>query len=318
MSRKIQVVPGEKYGELTVVKEIKPRISPSGNKVRRVLCTCSCDGKEVETDLSELRRGRKTSCGCVAESKKLRVFPGEVYGRLTVIEETEIIKKDGKKVRGARCKCSCGNPNDVVVRLYSLLNGESKSCGCYHKEKISECSRKYNDFYINHDTGIVTGKTEKGEEFYFDAEDIKVIEEHYWRIDSNGYVVTTDKKTRKAILMHRLLMNCPEDKVVDHINHCKSNNCKSNLRICTQTENSMNRLKSNSNTSGITGISWENEKWRSRIMINGKHVNLGYFSNKQDAIEARLKAELELFGEYSPNYQKLTQQQSDQQSQQNT
>ena len=58
-------------------------------------------------------------------------------------------------------------------------------------------------------------------------------------------------------------------------------------------------------------------------MINGKAIHLGYFDTKEEAIEARLKAELELYGIFSPNYEKLTQQQSstnesDQQSQQNT
>ena len=54
-----------------------------------------------------------------------------------------------------------------------------------------------------------------------------------------------------------------------------------------------------------------------RITINGKTKHLGFFINKQDAIEARLKAELERYGTFSPNYEKLTQQQFSQ-SQQNT
>ena len=43
-------------------------------------------------------------------------------------------------------------------------------------------------------------------------------------------------------------------------------------------------------------------------------------ATKEEAAKARYEAELELFGKYSPNYEKLTQQQSNQQpsEQQNT
>ena len=121
--------------------------------------------------------------------------------------------------------------------------------------------------------------------------------------------------------MHRIVMEVEKDMVVDHINRVKHDNRKDNLRICSQKENSRNLKISINNTSGVTGVCFNksNNRWRATIGINGKRIHLGYFANKQDAIEARLKAELELFGEYSPNYEKLTQNESSQPSkQQNT
>lgn len=62
MPAKLIVNVGEKYGLLTVVKEV-----PSDNRCRRFLCACDC-GKETETRLADLRSGRTRSCGCLWRS----------------------------------------------------------------------------------------------------------------------------------------------------------------------------------------------------------------------------------------------------------
>lgn len=56
---------------------------------------------------------------------------GNVYGRLTVIEETNE-RRNSKIV--VRCKCSCGNDNFLVVNR-ALVSGNTKSCGCIRKER---------------------------------------------------------------------------------------------------------------------------------------------------------------------------------------
>ena len=47
------------------------------------------------------------------------------------------------------------------------------------------------------------------------------------------------------------------------------------------------------NTSGHTGVQWHsrNKVWTARIKINGIAVHLGTFSNKNDAIAARVSAD---------------------------
>lgn len=58
---------------------------------------------------------------------------GKTFGRLTVLE-----KAYTKKGRGAyyKCQCSCGNT--VVVQGTMLRSKNTKSCGCYGREKSSE------------------------------------------------------------------------------------------------------------------------------------------------------------------------------------
>lgn len=71
--------------------------------------------------------------------------------------------------------------------------------------------------------------------------------------------------------------------VINHINFVRTDNRLENLEITTTRENSNKKhLKSSSK---FTGASWNNqaEKWQSHIYINGKLINLGYFSDELEA-----------------------------------
>ena len=48
-------------------------------------------------------------------------------------------------------------------------------------------------------------------------------------------------KNKKRIHLHRFIMNCPDNMIVDHINGNNLDNRKNNLRICTQKINNCNR-----------------------------------------------------------------------------
>ena len=87
----------------------------------------------------------------------------------------------------------------------------------------------------------------------------------------------------------------PYPSVLDHINRDKTDNRISNLRLCTCSENNYNRGLPRNNTSGHRGVYYEKNKktWRPSIRINGKTVSLGSYKTKEDAINARLKAEQE-------------------------
>lgn len=102
--------------------------------------------------------------------------------------------------------------------------------------------------------------------------------------------------------MHRLLMNCIDvNLVVDHINHITYDNRKDNLRICTLSQNGMNKKVLSSNVSGINGVTFDTSKnkWRARITVDHRIINLGHFTNKTEAINARKEAEKKYFGVYS-------------------
>lgn len=213
---------------------------------------------------------------------------GKRFGKLVVIKQAEdYILPSGIHEAQWLCRCDCGNK--VVVRRAYLQNGHTTTCGCFWKN-IYDLSGEY---------GI--GYTNKGEEFYFDLEDYDKIKNFTWHLNNHGYVFCA----KNEILMHRLVMNCPDDLIVDHIHGENSitDNRKSNLRIASMSQNSMNTKLRSDNSSGHKGITWDkrSNKWCVRIMIEGKNKYLGYF-NKEDldkAIQTRLDGERKYFGEYS-------------------
>lgn len=82
---------------------------------------------------------------------------------------------------------------------------------------------------------------------------------------------------------------------IDHINGNGLDNRLINLRDVSGHENSRNARKYVNNTSGHTGVSWckSSVKWEAYIKVSGRKIHLGYFANKQDAIDARAKASKE-------------------------
>lgn len=89
---------------------------------------------------------------------------------------------------------------------------------------------------------------------------------------------------------------------VDHINGDRSDNRIANLRSVDRRANTMNVKRFNTNSSGVTGVSWvaRRGKWRAYIVVNYRARSLGHFTDKADAIAARKAAERELG--FHPNH----------------
>lgn len=108
----------------------------------------------------------------------------------------------------------------------------------------------------------------------------------------------------KAYYAHRLVWlfvygHLP--KMIDHINHNRSDNRLCNLREATDTQNNCNLRIRKDNTSGIKGVSWfaRDKNWRARIQINGKSIHIGYFDKISSAKEAIYKARAKYHGDFA-------------------
>ena len=120
---------GQVFGYLTVIEKTDQR---DGSGSIRWKCICKC-GAPVIAPARGLITGANKSCGCKrkehAAKLKQNDLLGMVFGRLTVIRKMEE-RRNGCVMW--ECQCACGNI--VPVRGASLLQGNTKSCGCYNEE----------------------------------------------------------------------------------------------------------------------------------------------------------------------------------------
>lgn len=223
---------------------------------------------------------------------------GKTFGRLKVICQAEdIIGGDGCKIAAWKCECSCGNI--VIVRGICLKRGTTRSCGCYKIDQTKIKNRRYNKYEFHNDTVDVYISDDVF--FTVSLSDFDIVKNYKWYAKDRGYIET--KINRKNVYLHRLITKCPADMVIDHIDGNPMNNTRSNLRICSGEQNSLNKKVQKNNTSGIPGVSYSksNNKWVSYIQMNNKRIHLGDYSDINDAIEARKKAEAKYYGEFARN-----------------
>jgi hypothetical protein len=123
-----------------------------------------------------------------------------------------------------------------------------------------------------------------------------------WK-EVGGYAAHGYKKNGKAhtVYMHRMITSAPLGMKVDHINHDALDNRKSNLRVCTHSQNHMNRVKLSGTSSLYKGVTWNKalRKWKAYISYQGKFRHIGYFDNE---IHAAISYDLwshDLFGQYA-------------------
>jgi hypothetical protein len=82
-NRKTDISVEKRYGMLTIVREVEPRIG-NGWKKRRVECLCDC-GNLKEIVLGDLRIGDHVSCGClkVERARNFKLAHGQGAGNRT-------------------------------------------------------------------------------------------------------------------------------------------------------------------------------------------------------------------------------------------
>lgn len=120
MPQKLIDIKGCRFEKLTVIEYV-------GNE--KWHCKCDC-GNEIFATGTELRKGRRTNCGC-SKKTNLNDLTGRKFGRLTAICRAESVKGNTRW----NCECKCGN--ETTVSYQNLISGRTKSCGCWHDEALT-------------------------------------------------------------------------------------------------------------------------------------------------------------------------------------
>lgn len=125
--------------------------------------------------------------------------------------------------------------------------------------------------------------------------------------NGGAYIAVRGVSGSANIRMHREIMArvlgrlflLPREQV-DHIDRNTLNNKRSNLRLATPAQNTVNRSKHKNNKSGFKGVYLDKRTGRYRAQIALQHniQRLGYFDTPEEAYEAYCEAGRELHGEF--------------------
>jgi hypothetical protein len=129
------------------------------------------------------------------------------------------------------------------------------------------------------------------------SEDAELVKQHSWYVTRYGYVVCNNPAAPGGITLHRLVMNAQKGEVVDHINHNRLDNRRTNLRICTQQENNKNnRPRTERKCKGARPVG---RRWKAEIYLSGKSQALGYYATEEEAGRAYDAAARYYFGQFA-------------------
>lgn len=150
----------------------------------------------------------------------------------------------------------------------------------------------------------VHSKAVKGFMALIDDEDFEKISKYKWHISDvtkNGrntmYAHTTINGNK--VSMHRLIIYTRVGLLVDHKNGNGLDNRKENLRICTRSQNLMNRDATRKNIYGYKGVESNNGRFSARIKVDGKRHYLGTFATPKEAAVAYNEGALKYHGEFA-------------------
>ncbi len=164
-------------------------------------------------------------------------------------------------------------------------------------------SKNYNEYRI--EDNIVIGKASNtDDEFFVDLCDFDKIKDISWsvRINSVGMkeLCGWSPEAKKTTRMH-IILGFPNH---DHIDRNELNNRRNNLRPATVQEQIWNRSKAKGKSSNVVGVSYYSKsgKWVAELSYNRKRVFRQFFATEEEAILARLNAEIQYIPlEFAPN-----------------
>ena len=141
----------------------------------------------------------------------------------------------------------------------------------------------------------------------YDAEGAHKVEPYTWHV-SEGHSTfyayrQTPRPNRKQIAMHREIAECPKGKMVDHKNGNGLDNRRENLRVCTMSENMMNRGKTKFHSGKYKGVydcgDSKTNPYTAKIQKDNTVYHLGHYATPEEAARAYDAKAKELHGEYA-------------------
>ena len=285
MNKRLTFEIGREYGWLTLLEEVEK----SKTSHRQFLVRCRC-GKTYVVGTGFLNK-REPKCWECSHTYDMEKRVQEIVGK--TINGWYVELPLGKVIDNKyRYYCRCTKCGKMAIKSRSeIANCKGKGCVFCHPDY---------QFVINGETAVGTLRT--GEEFIVDADDVDRIKKKIWRIDPKGYILSTDGGEK--VFLHRFVLGYSNNKdqiCIDHINRIKTDCRKSNLRIVSAQQNSMNRSIGSNNTTGYIGVVYlkHKDRYRASIGLNNKRIYLGTSKDPAECAMLYNYAAQILFKEYA-------------------
>jgi hypothetical protein len=144
---------------------------------------------------------------------------------------------------------------------------------------------------------VPTVRLGTGHKIQVDAQDLHLLWEHRWLINSGPYITARVRFDR--LYLHRLIMQPGSGLEVDHIDGDPTNCRRSNMRVCTHADNMRNRRGRSGKQTPYKGVFPSGGKYRARICHNYRVLHVGLFTTALEAARAYDAAATKLQGEFA-------------------
>ena len=132
----------------------------------------------------------------------------------------------------------------------------------------------------------LAGESGRGKYAIVDVEDYDDLVGFRWYINKSGYVWARVKG--KTVYMHRMILRPDEGMTVDHKNHNTLDNRKSNIWVCSQGSNNLNR-----NMPELKCYHFDSchDRWCTEVKVRGKKIKRTYRTEEEVAAAVALLKE---------------------------
>lgn len=194
----------------------------------------------------------------------------------------------------------------LTDREITYVNGDKLDCRRQNLQtRLVGQHTELRPYLMEPFSGTALFQLTQGHQTVVDLEDATYLAQWNWT-HNHGYaerVQVEGARQTRISMAHEVVSRMGlirGDLLVDHINTCRTDNRRSNLRLATHTQNVLNRRLNAANTSGVKGVSWSTNKgkWVAQISINKRKVHLGYFLDRDEATRVYREAVAEHFGEF--------------------
>lgn len=241
------------------------------------------DTGERNSNRGQVVLARHIETGKVKKISAKNLKHGDSKGLLEGPERKSILSE--RAIRNFSYQYKEGT-NTTIVGEKNKLNKTGYAGVSYDKSK----KRWYSQIALENGKNIGLGR-------FVDFKEA-VITRNKKEIELRGELYSKIGKPIQKINKDKVLVN-------DYVLKKQKEIDKSLLERNKETKNIKMAINSR-NTSGYKGVSYhkKNKKWQASITVNYKRIYLGYFTNKQEAIEARLAAEKKYFKPILDKYEK--------------